>query len=70
MHITHKLVGCGLLVGILGASAFAASPASFEDYRFPREASLTKDGYPTPLSGQPKEEIKVLKRKICEKKYN
>ena len=40
ISITHKLVGCGLLVGILGASAFAASPASFEDYRFPREASI------------------------------
>ena len=48
----QKLVGSGLLVGILGASSFAASPASFEDFRFPREASVTKDGYPTPLSGE------------------
>ena len=71
ISITHKLVGCGLLVGILGASSFAASPASFEDYRFPREASLTKDGYPTPLSGQPitKTPVIVKKKGITLKKY-
>jgi len=71
ISITHKLVGCGLLVGILGASAFAASPASFEDFRFPREASLTKDGYPTPLSGQPITKTPVIAKKkgITLKKY-
>jgi len=29
-----------------------ASAASFEDFRFPREESTTKDGYPAPLSGK------------------
>jgi ribonuclease Z len=69
--IPHKLVMSGLLVGMLGASAFAASPASFEDYRFPREASLTKDGYPTPLSGQPITKTPVIAKKkgVSLKKY-
>ena len=30
-----------------------ASAGQYEDFRFPREESLTKDGYPTPLSGKP-----------------
>ncbi len=30
-----------------------ASAGQFEDFRFPREQSTTKDGYPTPLSGKP-----------------
>ena len=30
-----------------------ASAGQYEDFRFPREASTTKDGYPTPLSGKP-----------------
>jgi hypothetical protein len=25
----------------------------YEEFRFPREQSTTKDGYPTPLSGKP-----------------
>ena len=45
-----KLLSSGLVVGMLSVSAFAAS---FEDFCFPREASVTKDGYPTPLSGEP-----------------
>jgi ribonuclease Z len=30
-----------------------ASAQNYEDFRFPREESLTTDGYPTPLSGKP-----------------
>jgi ribonuclease Z len=30
-----------------------ASAGQYEDFRFPREQSTTKDGYPTPLSGKP-----------------
>ena len=30
-----------------------ASAQQYEDFRFPREASVTTDGYPTPLSGKP-----------------
>ena len=30
-----------------------ASADQYEDFRFPREQSTTKDGYPTPLSGKP-----------------
>ena len=30
-----------------------ASVGQYEDFRFPRELSLTEDGYPAPLSGRP-----------------
>ena len=42
-----------------------------EDFRFPREQSVTKDGYPTPLSGQPitKTPVIVKKTGVTLKKY-
>lgn len=43
----------------------------YEDFRFPREASTTKDGYPTPLSGKPitKTPVIVKKKGASLKKY-
>jgi len=35
------------------ALPITASAGQWEDFRFPREQSTTKDGYPTPLSGKP-----------------
>jgi len=66
--IIPKLLSSGLVISVLSVSAFAAS---FEDFRFPREASVTKDGYPTPLSGQPitKTPVIVKKKGITLKKY-
>ena len=40
-----------------------ASAGQYEDFRFPREASLTKDGYPTPLSGKPITKTPVIAKK-------
>jgi len=42
-----------------------------EGFRFPREQSVTKDGYPTPLSGQPitKTPVIVKKAGVTLKKY-
>ena len=42
---------CGLTLAL--ALPIMASAGQYEDFRFPREQSLTKDGYPTPLSGKP-----------------
>jgi len=43
----------------------------YEDFRFPREHSTTKDGYPTPLSGKPitKTPVIVKKEGASLKKY-
>jgi ribonuclease Z len=48
-----------------------ASAATYEDFRFPREANTTKDGYPTPLSGKPitKTPVIVKKKGVSLKKY-
>ncbi|RLA10746.1 MAG: hypothetical protein DRQ52_10890 [Gammaproteobacteria bacterium] len=41
-----------------------ANAGQYEDFRFPREASTTKDGYPTPLSGKTnKKRTEVVKKK-------
>jgi len=40
-----------------------ASAGQYEDFRFPREASTTKDGYPTPLSGKPITKTPVITKK-------
>ncbi|GAF76432.1 unnamed protein product, partial [marine sediment metagenome] len=42
---------CGLTLAL--SLPIMASAGQYEDFRFPREQSLTKDGYPTPLSGKP-----------------
>ena len=48
-----------------------AAQYSHEDFRFPREQSTTKDGYPTPLSGKPitKTPVIVKKEGVTLKKY-
>ena len=40
-----------------------AAQYSHEDFRFPREQSTTKDGYPTPLSGKPITKTPVIVKK-------
>ncbi len=42
---------CGLAFAL--ALPIMASAGQYTDFRFPREQSITKDGYPTPLSGKP-----------------
>jgi len=39
------------------------SAGQYEDFRFPREQSTTKDGYPTPLSGKPITKTPVITKK-------
>jgi ribonuclease Z len=40
-----------------------ASASHYTDFRYPREKQLTKDGYPTPLSGQPITKTPVIAKK-------
>ena len=40
-NVIPKLLSSGLVVSVLSLSAFAGS---YEDFRFPREASVTKYG--------------------------
>ena len=49
----------------------SAGQYSHEDFRFPREQSTTKDGYPTPLSGNPitKTPVIIKKEGASLKKY-
>jgi len=60
-----------LACSILLALPIVASAGQYEDFRFPREQSLTKDGYPTPLSGQPITKTPVIAKKegVSLKKY-
>ena len=60
---------CGVALALV--LPLSASAATFEDYRFPRESSLTKDGYPTPLSGKPITDTPVIVKKegVSLKKY-
>ena len=47
------------------------SADQYEDFRFPREQSTTKDGYPTPLSGKPLTKTPVITKMegVSLKKY-
>ncbi len=47
------------------------SAGHYTDFRYPREKQLTKDGYPTPLSGQPitKTPLIAKKKGVTLKKY-
>lgn len=60
---------CGVALAL--ALPLSTSAATFEDYRFPRESSLTQDGYPTPLSGKPITDTPVIVKKegVTLKKY-
>ena len=60
---------CGVALALV--LPLSVSAGSFEDYRFPRESSFTKDGYPTPLSGKPITKTRVIAKKkgVTLKKY-
>jgi len=60
---------CGITFVL--ALPIMVSAGQFENFRFPREKSLTKGGYPTPLSGQPITKTPVIAKKkgISLKKY-
>jgi len=60
---------CGLVFAL--ALPIMASAGQYEDFRFPREQSTTKDGYPTPLSGKPITKTPVIAKKegVTLKKY-
>ena len=51
----YKTMPHSWMFGLVFALALPimANAGQFEDFRFPREQSTTKDGYPTPLSGKP-----------------
>ena len=51
---------CGLAFALI--LPVVASAGNYEDFRFPREQSTTKDGYPTPLSGKPITKTPVITR--------
>ena len=66
-----KYIFGGIAV-LLTMPVFAiAGQYDHENFRFPREQSVTKDGYPTPLSGQPitKTPVIVKKAGVTLKKY-
>jgi ribonuclease Z len=60
---------CGLAFALV--LPVVASAGNYEDFRFPREESITKDGYPTPLSGKPitKTPVIIKKKGTSVKKY-
>ncbi len=49
---------CGLVLTL--ALPIIASADQYDDFHFPREASTTEDGYPTPLSGKPLTKTPVI----------
>ena len=54
MDLSKTIRGYGLFGVMLALILpFTVSAAGPEDYRFPREAGTTKDGYPLPLTGVP-----------------
>jgi ribonuclease Z len=61
----------GIAVLLMMPVIASAGQYDHEDFRFPREHSTTKDGYPTPLSGQPitKTPVIVKKAGVTLKKY-
>ena len=82
VNISLVLVLCvGVMLGLMiahhGSPKVTAAelkselPSFYEDFRFPREQSLTKDGYPTPLSGKPITKTSVIAKKegVSLKKY-
>ena len=60
---------CGF--ALILALPILASAGHYTDFRYPREKQLTKDGYPTPLSGQPITKTPVIAKKkgVTLKKY-
>ena len=66
-----KIHICGITLGLVLPIMASAAQYDHEGFRFPREQSVTKDGYPTPLSGQPitKTPVIVKKAGVTLKKY-
>ena len=60
-----RLLGLPLALILLLTACASEAPVAPEpeDFRFPREYSLTKDGYPTPLSGKPITKTPVIPKK-------
>ena len=52
---------CGLALAL--TLPIVVSAGHYTDFRFPREKQLTKNGYPTPLSGQPITKTPVISKK-------
>ena len=58
-----KIIFGGIAVLLMMPVVSSAGQYDHEDFRFPREQSVTKDGYPTPLSGQPITKTPVIAKK-------
>ena len=60
---------CGVAFSLV--LPLVVNAGNYTDFRFPRESQLTKDGYPTPLSGQPITKTPVIAKKkgVTLKKY-
>ncbi|MEH6593826.1 MAG: MBL fold metallo-hydrolase [Halioglobus sp.] len=58
-----KLIYGGIAVLVMVPVLASAGQYDHEDFRFPREQSVTKDGYPTPLSGKPITKTPVIAKK-------
>ena len=63
MRTVFTFAAGSLACSILLALPIVASAGQYEDFRFPREQSLTKDGYPTPLCGKPITKTPVIAKK-------
>ena len=59
IRISYVLVTALFALGL----PIVVSAGHYTDFRFPREKQLTKDGYPTPLSGQPLTKTPVIAKK-------
>ena len=57
-NLSRNFKFCSLILAL--TLPVLVNAAQYEDFRFPREASTTKDGYPTPLSGKPLTKTPVI----------
>jgi len=72
MRYNKTILSCWIFsLAFIFILPIVASAGQYEDFRFPREKQLTKDGYPTPLSGQPITKTPVIAKKkgVTLKKY-
>lgn len=68
-NLPHSPTLYGLVLALI--LPVAANANQYENFKFPREESTTKDGYPTPLSGKPITKTPVITKKkgASNKKY-
>lgn len=68
-NLPHSPTLYGLVLTLI--LPVAANANQYENFKFPREESTTKDGYPTPLSGKPITKTPVITKKkgASNKKY-